>query len=245
MKSRIVLLSAWGAPVGAAYLKELAKIPDIEISVVYDGNKKLLGEITRIYQERFGDRAPQFEPADSILEDRNVPIFSVENCNSEACLNILKQLEPSLILLGGSGIVKKPLLEIPQLGTLNCHPGILPKYRGCTCVEWAIYEDEPVGATAHFVTEEIDAGDILKKEVMPIYKGDSYIDIRLRMFYFQAELMATAVRELVNDFDGTMGRVEKFDWSKASYYKPIPHEKMEEVYARIAQGNYAFASEGI
>ena len=73
------------------------------------------------------------------------------------------------MILAGSGIVKESLLKIPREGTLNCHPGLLPRYRGCTCLEWALYEDEPVGATCHFVTPEIDAGDIVRKEIMPVY----------------------------------------------------------------------------
>ncbi len=234
----VVLLTTWGSPISTAYLKRLFCIDGIRLSVVYDRSEKLQSEIQRIYRERFGDRAPVFQPVDVIFEDIGIPNLSVSGLHSPESLKFIKGEKPYLLVLAGTGIIKKQILEIPVLGTLNCHPGILPRYRGCTCVEWAIYEDEPVGASCHFVTEEIDAGDILKKEVMPVYQDDSYLDIRLRMFTFQAELLSKTVEEIVQDEKPAISRMEKFDPEKAGYYSPIPEDKMKVVLEKIQKGLY-------
>ncbi len=241
----IVLLTAWGAPVGTEYLKRLSEIKNINLAVVYENNPKLQKEIERIYQERFGEQSPQFEPIDSVIKGRNIPSFSVPNLNSEESLAVMKKIRPSFGILGGTGIVKSALLAIPEMGIINCHPGLLPRYRGCTCLEWAIYEDEPVGATCHLVSEEIDAGDILRKETMAVYRNDSYLDIRLRMFYFQATLMEQVVKDHKILNGKTWGQIEKFDQTKACYYKPIPEDKLQVVYEKIKQGHYAHALERV
>lgn len=53
---------------------------------------------------------------------------------------------------------------------MNCHPGLLPKFRECTCVEWAVYLDEEVGNTVHFMNEKIDEGPIIVQEALHFKK---------------------------------------------------------------------------
>ena len=36
------------------------------------------------------------------------------------------------MVIGHTGILKQNILEIPKIGTLNSHPGILPYYKGLT-----------------------------------------------------------------------------------------------------------------
>ena len=221
-----------------SYLKVLANRKDIQLVCVYEKREKLAVEIARIFEERFGDKAPLFEPASALgFEELVIP-----STNTPEGLEALRQLRPDLMILGGAGIVKAEALDIPKWGTLNCHPGILPRYRGCTCVEWAIFEDQPVGVTCHFATKEIDAGDILLHEVMPVFAGQPYVEIRLNIFYFQAQVLGRAVEKLISSGGPKKAALEKFEWNQARYYKPIPAESMQEVLRKLASGEYACAS---
>lgn len=234
----IVVLAIWGAPASTITLKALSRVPNIKLFPVYEKNEKIAKDIARIYAERFGDKAPLFEDPAHFLP--NSPALLVEGLSRHETLETIRQLAPDYIALAGSGIVKEDLLKIPKHGTVNAHPGILPRYRGCTCVEWALYEDEVVGSTCHFVTKEIDAGDIIKKETFPIYKNESYTELRLRSLSFTAELLAKSIDSLVNQESKTKQAVETFDWSKAQYYKPIPEKEMKEVMAKLEQGTYKY-----
>ena len=236
MPETVVVLSVWGSPVATAYLKTISAIPNLCIRPVFEKNEKIFADIQRIFKERFGAVAPGFAPPEA--SGAVLPPLMIEKLQSEETLKTIAALEPDWMVLAGSGIVKEPLLKIPRRGTLNCHPGILPRYRGCTCVEWALFEDEPVGATCHFVTPEIDAGDIVRKKTLPVFTGETYRDLRLRMFYFCAELMAESLHLLVNDPEQAQSGMERFDWEKSRYYKPIPAEQMEEVLLKIGQGSY-------
>lgn len=67
-------------------------------------------------------------------------------------------------------LVPLEILEIPKSGFLNLHPAYLPFNKGWHTPSWAILEGTPVGGTLHFMTEKIDAGDIIcqkKVDVMP------------------------------------------------------------------------------
>ena len=42
------------------------------------------------------------------------------------------------VIFTGGGILGQPLLETARVGILNCHAGILPKYRGMDVIEWPV-----------------------------------------------------------------------------------------------------------
>ena len=55
-------------------------------------------------------------------------VHIVENFNSSKSEEVLKTLNPDLIILAGSRIISSNIIDIPTIGILNAHPGILPKY---------------------------------------------------------------------------------------------------------------------
>jgi len=117
---------------------------------------------------------------------RNIKINYVQNFNSEIALNWIKARSPDLIVFTGGGILKKELLDIPKLGVLNCHLGVLPKYRGMYPYVWAILEDEwdQIGCTTHFMDAGIDTGPILEvfkfKDAIKNYKNiGSYLEAQI------------------------------------------------------------------
>ena len=59
--------------------------------------------------------------------------------------------------------IRKPLIENPAYGCINFHPAILPDWRGTAGYNVAILNKLSTwGATAHYVSPEIDAGNIIK-----------------------------------------------------------------------------------
>jgi methionyl-tRNA formyltransferase len=89
----------------------------------------------------------------------------VSDFNEPSSVEIISGLKPDLIVFTGGGIVRQELLEIPRLGILNCHMGILPKYRGSFPFVWAILQNDKknIGCTVHFMDAGIDTGPIYKK----------------------------------------------------------------------------------
>lgn len=58
--------------------------------------------------------------------------------------------------------IKEPLISGPKYGCINFHPAILPDWRGTAGYNVAILNKlSEWGATAHFVDEEIDTGNII------------------------------------------------------------------------------------
>lgn len=108
------------------------------------------------------------ENADSrqaILENSGVSLDRVHYSDQlyrEETLVRLRALRIDLIVLAWwPYILKRPLIEIPRLGTLNFHPSLLPYNRGKHYNFWAIVEEVPFGVTLQLIDTGVDTGDVV------------------------------------------------------------------------------------
>lgn len=106
--------------------------------------------------------APDFITDFEELAER---VFRTVGTNSQQTLDALRGLEPDVIVIGQTGIVREKLIQVPRCGILNGHPGILPDYRGIDSACWALLNDEPdkIGVTVHWVDPGVDTGPIVQQ----------------------------------------------------------------------------------
>lgn len=160
-------------------------------------------------------------------DERRISIFYTKGTNSRETLDILKILSPDLLILGQTGIVKKELLEIPAIGTLNAHPGILPYYRGIDCAKWAIFnaEFEKIGITVHWVNSGIDRGNIITKEFYR-FSGNETLE-KLNEYLYDL-CVSTLTRVILLIHGGTIpGGDTQSPTEGSQYYKmPIEFERL-------------------
>lgn len=170
------------------------------------------------------------------FENSFIPCFYFENHSSLITESFVKNNEIDILINAGTPrILKANLLNAPSLGIINCHPGILPYFRGCTCVEWAIYHDKPVGNTVHIMTEEIDEGPVLAKETINFLKSDNYSDIRVKVYMNGFDLLARSIKRYINK-----PYLDNFYKKNGDYYKVIDDVKMGKVLEKINFGKYKF-----
>ncbi|MBW4519467.1 MAG: hypothetical protein KME16_07170 [Scytolyngbya sp. HA4215-MV1] len=92
-----------------------------------------------------------------------IPVWQVSDANEASFLQQVRAAKPDLILSAAyPQVFSKELISISKKGSVNFHPSLLPKYRGAHPHFWAIVKGEKVsGMTAHFMTENLDDGDIV------------------------------------------------------------------------------------
>lgn len=95
-------------------------------------------------------------------------IVSKDQLDTDGVLNLLKQLEPDLIVLAGF-LLKMPKSITDTFKIVNLHPSLLPKFGGKGMwgmnVHKAVIEsfEEESGITIHWVNENYDEGNIIKQ----------------------------------------------------------------------------------
>ncbi len=122
-------------------------------------------------------------------------VARVPNVNGEDCAALLRDAAPDVLILGGSRILKDPILQIPRTATLNAHPGLLPAYRGVDTIPWALHNGDPLGVTVHAVDAGVDTGGIVAQRNLPIDGARSVDALRRRAETLCGDLMAAVVSD--------------------------------------------------
>jgi folate-dependent phosphoribosylglycinamide formyltransferase PurN len=116
------------------------------------------------------------------------PVVTCRDQNSPASISRLKRWDPDLIVFTGGSILRKQLLDVPRLGVLNIHLGLLPEIRGMSSPEWSLLNQVPVGITIHYMDAGIDTGPILQRYELPdVSRSKSLSDLRHRLIAFGVE----------------------------------------------------------
>lgn len=121
---------------------------------------------------------------------RDVPVHHCSSVNNPAAVAWCGSLSPDLTLVYGTSILRKAILEIPRLGTLNAHSSMLPHYRGVFSEFWQVLHGrlDTAGVTIHFVNQGVDRGDIVSQHPTDATPGIDPFRLRVRN-------VATTVRE--------------------------------------------------
>ncbi|MDH3683345.1 MAG: formyl transferase [Acidimicrobiia bacterium] len=239
--------SAWGA----AIVRELARqqLP-IEAIVLERGSVKARTELrrARAHRRRSGTvellrlvrrkvvrryRRSKSDAAwtrDDFYRRFGSAAYEVDDLNAPDSQRLLGELDPDLIVLGTSRILRSPVLSIPRVGVLNAHPGLLPAYRGVDVIAWAIHNGDPVGVTIHFVDPGVDTGDIVAQQTIDLRSGDTLSTLKKRAGQAAAEHMADTVRRLM--LGEPLTRTPQRAEDGKQYYR-MPLSLREQVQAMI------------
>src|SRR5262249_62144513 len=89
--------------------------------------------------------------------------------------------------------------KMPLRGAVNMHGSLLPTFRGCAPVNWAVLKGEPgTGATLHAMTAKPDAGDIVDQERVAIGPDDTAGEIQSRVTAAAVKILERRPEELEN-----------------------------------------------
>ncbi len=114
---------------------------------------------------------------------------------SEACLLELLRGNCDLVVLARyMQILSKDFLDRLQAPLINIHHSFLPAFPGAEPYEQAKQRGvKLIGATAHYVTEELDAGPIIEQDVIRVSHRDDAVTLRRRGADIERAVLARAV----------------------------------------------------
>lgn len=164
------------------------------------------------------------DPRVKLLQDRGIKIFRTSSVNKPEALEFLKGLNPDLMVnMRTRNIYKKPVLDLPSIGCINIHHGILPVNRGTMCDLWAWIEGRPVGFTIHWMNEKIDDGDILDRCEVDTRGAKSYIDLPYRSSQLEAGCLLRCIDRISKEgrFVGIPNRTDKVNYTRTPSAKLI------------------------
>ncbi len=131
-----------------------------------------------------------------IAREHAMPVYQPERINTPEGVSLLSGLHPDLLVVAAYGQILSPeVLAVPNLGAINVHASLLPKYRGAAPINWAIYHGEhKTGVTIIRMSAGLDAGDMLAQEAISIGAEETAGELEGRLAILGARL-ATEVIE--------------------------------------------------
>ncbi len=148
--------------------------------------------------------------------NRNLPFIQPKSTHNLQFINDIQNTDrPDFIFTIGYDKVLDPMiLAIPRIGTINIHFSPLPRHRGHFPFVWSLLEDQEAGVTLHWVTEKINAGDIIATEKISIEPDDTAYSLYLKLSKVGLELFKSYFPKIIK---GIAPRIRQ-DESQASYH---------------------------
>jgi methionyl-tRNA formyltransferase len=128
-----------------------------------------------------------------------LPVLQPEKMKSPAFLDELKSLTADLQVVVAFRMMPEVVWNMPPMGTINVHGSLLPQYRGAAPINRAIMNGETVsGVTTFSLKHEIDTGDILLQQQVPILPEDNAGTMHDKLMIAGAELLVTTIKGLAS-----------------------------------------------
>ncbi len=158
-------------------------------------------------------------PVKELSLELGIPVLQPENIRNPSLLDETRKLEPRLIVVAAYGkILPRSILNLPEMGCINIHASLLPRYRGAAPIHWAIAQGESItGVTTILMDEGMDTGPILLSREVPIDPGDTTGSLMERLARAGAEIILETIQGLER---GDL-RARLQDSSKATYAPPF------------------------
>jgi len=133
-----------------------------------------------------------------LAHEHATPIFDPEAINTPEVQTLLSQYTADLIVVCDYGqILAAATLATAQLGGINLHASLLPKYRGAAPINWAIYNGETIsGVTVIHMTPNVDAGPCIAQAEIAIDPEETAVELENRLADLGAWLVLRTIDAL-------------------------------------------------
>ncbi len=111
-------------------------------------------------------------------------VLHVDSVNNAKCISSLQKTNPEIVIVNGTRIISKKVLDSIPVKFINIHAGITPKYRNVHGAYWALVnnDQENCGVTVHEVDSGIDTGNIIYQKTIDVTRRDNFSTYPLLQF---------------------------------------------------------------
>lgn len=190
---------------GVPSLKRLLEDADFDIKLVLTQPDKKAG--------RRQETAPP--PIKQIALKNNIPVKQPENI-SEFSLNP-GQID-LIVVIAYAQIIPPGILNAPCFGCVNVHGSLLPKYRGASCINWPIINNEPEsGISLIKMDQGLDTGGIICRHKLAIEENDTAGSLFQKLSALSAEHISGDLKKYISG----KAKPRKQDENRATYVKQL------------------------
>ena len=177
---------------------------------------QVVGVVTQPDRPKGRKRILTPPPVKEVAVELGLPVIQPERLCDPQSVQQVHAFKPDLIVTAAYGqILPEAILTKPKYGCINVHASLLPKYRGGAPIHWALINGEKeTGISIMYMVQEMDAGDILAQQSIPITRHDHVGRLHDRLSQLGAEMIKELIPNLIS------GEVT-----------PVPQDHQQATYA--------------
>lgn len=159
-------------------------------------------------------------------------VTQVPSVNDATVISLLQQWQPDLIIVNGTRIISKNVLNAVPCRFINTHAGITPKYRGVHGTYWALANNDVAnsGVTVHLVDAGIDTGSILYQTRVTPTKLDNFVTYPLLQLAAGIPLLQQAIADaLGNNINTIQGPQESKLWHHPTIWQYLYNRIVKKI----------------
>lgn len=136
-------------------------------------------------------------PVKQYAQSVGIPVLQPVKLRDEQFIQELRAYQADLFIVVAFRMLPEVVWTMPPKGTFNLHASLLPQYRGAAPINWAIINGEhTTGVTTFFLKHEIDTGDILFRQEVPILPTDNAGTLHDKLMTVGADLVVKTVEAI-------------------------------------------------
>lgn len=137
-------------------------------------------------------------PVHAMAERFGIPVFTPKTLRTDEATETFASLEADAAVVVAYGmLLPKAILEAPELGCLNLHASLLPRWRGAAPIQRAIMAgDAETGVAVMKMEEGLDTGPVVMVERVTIGPHTTAGELHDSLSRLGADLMARALAAL-------------------------------------------------
>ena len=128
-----------------------------------------------------------------------LPILQPEKLKDEAFLEELRSYQADLQIVVAFRMLPEVVWAMPRLGTFNLHASLLPQYRGAAPINWSVMNgDKETGVTTFLLKHEIDTGNLIMQERIPIGEDENVGSVHDRLMELGTSVVLKTVDRIID-----------------------------------------------
>jgi methionyl-tRNA formyltransferase len=137
-------------------------------------------------------------PVHKMAERFGLPVFTPKTLRTDDAADIFRSHEADVVVVVAYGmLLPKPILDAPELGCLNLHASLLPRWRGAAPIQRAIMAgDAETGVAVMKMEEGLDTGPVAMVERVAITPEMNAGELHDKLMSLGADLMVRALAAL-------------------------------------------------
>ncbi len=122
--------------------------------------------------------------------EKGIPVLQPEKLKNPEFIEELRSYQADLQVVVAFRMLPEIVWNMPAKGTINLHGSLLPQYRGAAPINHAIINGEKEsGVTTFFLKQEIDTGDIILSDSVPIADDETAGELHDKLMVVGANLL--------------------------------------------------------